>query len=236
MDLDAGYNDGEFERAVKAFYYCFYGPGYAQQRTRTLKNALKRFFRKHPNLIPIVSPPPGTSFAYKHMVVNLHRHWIKAGHRKLPSDYASLPMPSIDRCNRPAAKPVVRSSASPVPRKRPRHPSAPTVAAKEAFYKSWEWRTVRMEVLKQQGAACKCCGARPGDRTVAGGIVRVVVDHIKPLSKFWSLRLDRANLQVLCDECNQGKGAWDQTDWREPANDDTSLVDPAILEQLRYVI
>lgn len=44
--------------------------------------------------------------------------------------------------------------------------------------------------------------------------MKIVVDHIKPLSKFWHLRLERSNLQVLCDECNMGKGAWDETDHR----------------------
>lgn len=83
-----------------------------------------------------------------------------------------------------------------------------------AFYASWEWRTLRMEILKQYGHRCQSCGATTKDKTVSGAPVRIVVDHIKPLSKFWDLRLDRNNLQVLCDECNQGKGAWDQTDYR----------------------
>lgn len=88
------------------------------------------------------------------------------------------------------------------------------VTAKSDFYLSWEWRTVRMEVLKEQGFACQCCGATARDRTTAGASVRLCVDHIRPISKFWELRLDKTNLQVLCDECNQGKGAWDETDHR----------------------
>lgn len=40
------------------------------------------------------------------------------------------------------------------------------------------------------------------------------VDHIKPRSIFPSLELDISNLQILCEACNLGKGAWDQTDWR----------------------
>lgn len=114
---------------------------------------------------------------------------------------------------------------------------APTITTKEEFYKSWEWRTLRMEILKEQGRACKCCGSEPGMLDAAGNPVRIVVDHIKPLSKFWNLRLVKSNLQVLCDECNQGKGNWDQTDFREPAAPDEWLVDspnvdPSILEQL----
>ncbi|NTA27437.1 HNH endonuclease [Allorhizobium ampelinum] len=93
------------------------------------------------------------------------------------------------------------------------------------FYKSWEWRTLRMEVLKQYGRSCQCCGAEPGMKTVTGEPVRICVDHIKPLSKFWELRLDRKNLQVLCAECNQGKGAWDQTDFRKAESEDEFVVE-----------
>lgn len=109
----------------------------------------------------------------------------------------------------------------------------PTVSTKDAFYRSWEWRTIRMEVLKQHGAICQCCGSRPGDKTTGGDPVRICVDHIKPLSKRWDLRLERTNLQVLCDECNQGKGAWDETDFRDDS--DPKITD-LITQQLRYVI
>jgi hypothetical protein len=114
---------------------------------------------------------------------------------------------------------------------------APAAATKEDFYKSWEWRTLRMEVLKEHGRACQCCGAEPGMKDAAGDPVRICVDHIKPLSKFWHLRLERKNLQVLCDECNQGKGNWDQTDFRPaPAPDEwlteADSVSPEILAQL----
>jgi 5-methylcytosine-specific restriction endonuclease McrA len=113
----------------------------------------------------------------------------------------------------------------------------PTVDEKEAFYKSWDWRELRMQVLKMQGRICQCCGATPAAKDMAGNPVRLCVDHIKPLSKFWHLRLDRSNLQILCDECNQGKGNWDQTDFRKPAAPDEWVVDDvgvsdAILAQL----
>jgi 5-methylcytosine-specific restriction endonuclease McrA len=114
---------------------------------------------------------------------------------------------------------------------------APTVSTKDEFYKSWEWRTVRMVALKEHGRACQCCGAVPGMADAAGNPVRLCVDHIKPLSKFWHLRLEPSNLQILCDECNQGKGNWDQTDFRKPAAPDEWVVDDdgvsdAILAQL----
>jgi 5-methylcytosine-specific restriction endonuclease McrA len=85
----------------------------------------------------------------------------------------------------------------------------------DAFLESYEWRRVRMVVLKRDGARCACCGATPADG------LRMNVDHIKPRRKYPELALDPANLQVLCEVCNHGKGNWDMTDWRhgEAAND-----------------
>jgi 5-methylcytosine-specific restriction endonuclease McrA len=65
-----------------------------------------------------------------------------------------------------------------------------------------------MRVLTQRGAVCECCGASRLDG------VRIHVDHIKPRKLFPALALSEANLQVLCEVCNHGKGNWDQTDWR----------------------
>ncbi len=76
-----------------------------------------------------------------------------------------------------------------------------------AFYESWEWKRLRYEFMKDQARKCECCGAKAPD-------VRIVVDHVKPIRKFWNLRLDRTNLQALCDDCNRGKGSTDMTDWR----------------------
>lgn len=78
----------------------------------------------------------------------------------------------------------------------------------EEFLSSFAWRRLRMEVLKEQGRRCKCCGATPDDG------VRMHVDHIKPRKLFPELSLEKSNLQVLCEVCNHGKGNWDQTDWR----------------------
>ena len=73
------------------------------------------------------------------------------------------------------------------------------------FYSSWEWKKARYETLKRYGAFCMCCGS---DRNI-------VVDHIKPRSRFPELELDRENLQVLCNECNMGKSGDDHTDFRQ---------------------
>jgi len=79
----------------------------------------------------------------------------------------------------------------------------------DAFLQTYEWRKVRMEALKKYGAKCQCCGATPAHGAVMN------VDHIKPRKIFPHLALDINNLQILCHECNHGKGNWDMTDWRE---------------------
>ena len=81
-------------------------------------------------------------------------------------------------------------------------PSLPL--SKKDFYTSWEWAKLRYEVLKRYGAVCMCCRSTEN----------IVVDHIKPRSKYPELELSFDNMQVLCSLCNRGKGAHDETDWR----------------------
>lgn len=81
---------------------------------------------------------------------------------------------------------------------------------KDQFLKTYEWRRVRMIALKKYGAKCQCCGATPATGAVMN------VDHIKPRKLFPQLALDPDNLQILCNDCNHGKGNWDITDWRDP--------------------
>jgi hypothetical protein len=80
---------------------------------------------------------------------------------------------------------------------------------RDAFLESFEWRQLRMRVLKRYGPVCMCCGATP-----ASSGEPMNVDHIKPRRKYPELALDFDNLQVLCHPCNHGKGNWDETDWR----------------------
>lgn len=106
------------------------------------------------------------------------------------------------------------------PTKVSRTSGIPTAAEKRNFYRSWDWRTTRFEILKEFGRKCMSCGVQPGQSSMSGDPVKICVDHIKPISKYWELRLNKENLQVLCEECNMGKGAWDETDFRpkcEPA-------------------
>ena len=80
----------------------------------------------------------------------------------------------------------------------------------DAFLNSWEWTRLRYEALALHGRRCMCCGASPDD-----GKTILHVDHIKPRSKYPGLSLVLDNLQVLCSFCNKGKGAWDETDFRQ---------------------
>lgn len=92
-----------------------------------------------------------------------------------------------------------------------KQPSKPIIrqgVADDSFLTSYEWRRLRMSALKLHGARCQCCGA-----TARTGAV-MNVDHIKPRKLFPDLALSLDNLQVLCHECNHGKGNWDVTDWR----------------------
>jgi len=96
---------------------------------------------------------------------------------------------------------------------KPKIPRKPVTAigidvSTTAFLSTFEWRKVRMMALKKYGPRCQCCGATPKDGAVMN------VDHIKPRKLFPSLALDVNNLQILCHECNHGKGNWDNTDWR----------------------
>lgn len=81
------------------------------------------------------------------------------------------------------------------------------------FYTSDEWRQLRVRVLEKFACKCMMCGRSPKDH----GIV-VHVDHIKPRSKFPKLSLEISNLQLLCEDCNIGKGNKYQTDWRPVEN------------------
>jgi hypothetical protein len=86
------------------------------------------------------------------------------------------------------------------------------------FYKSWEWKQIRYEVLRERGNRCELCGVSPSD-TFHGYLV---VDHIQSVRKHPEKRLDKSNLQILCNDCNMGKSDKYHDDWRPetatPAN------------------
>jgi len=67
------------------------------------------------------------------------------------------------------------------------------------FYRSADWKRLRYAQLEKE-PRCKTCGA-----SAAAGS-RMNVDHVKPLHRYWHLRLAASNLQTLCATCNWGKG------------------------------
>jgi 5-methylcytosine-specific restriction endonuclease McrA len=64
------------------------------------------------------------------------------------------------------------------------------------FYKSIEWKKIRLTALRRCGYQCETCG-----KDLRGkGSSRV--DHIKPVRTHPHLRLDLANLRCLCPSCD----------------------------------
>lgn len=131
-------------------------------------------------------------------------------HEKYPRTAAETPKAKLSKKQR-KKKRLAASSHKAIPRK-PTKPRPTKVAGvdvtTDAFLSTYEWRKVRMEALKKYGPKCQCCGATPATGAVMN------VDHIKPRKKWPSLALDVNNLQILCHDCNHGKGNWDDTDWR----------------------
>src|SRR5262245_29697522 len=74
----------------------------------------------------------------------------------------------------------------------------PSRKAKQEFRSSLAWRRVRYAVLAESAARnggtarCELCG-RAGMPEAP-----LHVDHVEAVSKNWSRRFDRTNLQVMC--------------------------------------
>lgn len=101
----------------------------------------------------------------------------------------------------------------------------------DEFLQSYQWRTLRFDVIAKYGNACQCCGAIPNAKT---GIT-INVDHIKPRRTHPHLALEMDNLQILCNVCNHGKSNRHEIDFR-PADESDGLEsysDGAIFEVLR---
>jgi len=75
-----------------------------------------------------------------------------------------------------------------------------------SFYNSRAWQELRYDAIKKYGRQCSVCNATK---------VELHVDHIKPRSKFPELELEIDNLQILCRDCNLGKGNSDEIQWRD---------------------
>jgi len=81
-------------------------------------------------------------------------------------------------------------------------------AKRKDFYSTKEWKRLRYDVLAKHKGVCMLCGAS----AKTGAVIHI--DHIKPKFSHPELSLDETNLQVLCEECNLGKGMRDDTDFR----------------------
>ncbi|HEV2099337.1 MAG TPA: HNH endonuclease [Stellaceae bacterium] len=115
----------------------------------------------------------------------------------------------------------------PLPLPVPAVASAKLDVTGDEFLQTHAWKQLRYKALRKYGRRCQCCGATPE----SGAIMNV--DHIKPRRRFPELALRLDNLQVLCGDCNQGKGNWDQTDWRDPEPAIDEQLDSALLSELR---
>ena len=84
------------------------------------------------------------------------------------------------------------------------YPEPPRYMAgmKSDFYQTREWKELRWKVIEKSKGVCVVCG-----RSKKSHGVIMHVDHIKPRSKFPDLELNIDNLQLLCEDCNIGKGA-----------------------------
>jgi 5-methylcytosine-specific restriction endonuclease McrA len=92
---------------------------------------------------------------------------------------------------------------------RQRAARAPSNDKYKRFYSSRAWRAARYTYLKTlpRPLRCQCCGATVAD-------TRLCVDHIVPIKKDWTRRLDQTNFQLICETENLAKASSDQTDWR----------------------
>jgi 5-methylcytosine-specific restriction endonuclease McrA len=70
-----------------------------------------------------------------------------------------------------------------------------------------DWLALRYDALEKNNGCCCLCG-----RSYNGVVLNV--DHVKPKSIYPELALAPENLQVLCEDCNLGKGNRYETDWR----------------------
>lgn len=88
--------------------------------------------------------------------------------------------------------------------------SIPSAKSKD-FLESKYWKRLRYKALVLNGNKCQCCGSSPSTGAVLN------VDHVLPRLLFPELALQVSNLQVLCSDCNEGKGNWDMTRFKENA-------------------
>lgn len=68
------------------------------------------------------------------------------------------------------------------------------------FYSSADWRKLRYDFLQTTAKVCNLCGCKDSPE------IEWHVDHIKCRFLYPELKLNFDNLQLLCKDCNIGKG------------------------------
>lgn len=100
-------------------------------------------------------------------------------------------------------------------------PNSDLVVGKESayeFYESESWKALRNQfvVEKKHENELKCCvcDVDLSEHSIHAKKLKVHihVDHITPIRKNWERRLDKTNLQILCNSCNWTKGNLDFKD------------------------
>lgn len=128
--------------------------------------------------------------------------WIETyGQKEITYDMADRLKAALEKSDKPTAA----HGLSVLKRAWIELKQSPDVTNKE-FLSSKAWKRLRYQALIRYGRSCKLCGARPDDGAVLN------VDHIMPRLLYPELALNLDNLQVLCSECNEGKGNWDMTE------------------------
>jgi hypothetical protein len=130
--------------------------------------------------------------------------WLKAyGESEINVDAARRLRAALEKSNKPsAAKGLKVLDSAWIELKR-----IPDSNSSD-FLNSKAWRRLRFQALKRHGMRCQACGASASTGAVLN------VDHILPRRLFPESALQLENLQVLCGDCNEGKGNWDMTDVR----------------------
>jgi hypothetical protein len=132
------------------------------------------------------------------------RGWLKTyGNAEINAEAARQLRKALEKSGKPSAvKGIVVLDSAWIELKR-----IPESNSSE-FLNSKAWKRLRFQALKKHGMRCQACGSGPSN----GAILNV--DHILPRRLFPESALQLENLQVLCSDCNEGKGNWDMTDAR----------------------
>ncbi|MBE2973405.1 HNH endonuclease [Priestia megaterium] len=101
-----------------------------------------------------------------------------------------------------------------------------TKEQKLRFYKSKEWKYIRLEALKRDNYECQGCkrnGLVYTEHHDSGKHKRLDVDHIKEIYTHPELALELDNLETLCIKCHnkkhnrfmfrKKKNKWDDEKW-----------------------